>query len=175
MGFFDFLKRRSAQKPLQGDDIQSLVERLQAGAFKEDHLYDAAAAGAKAKEAAAAGKFDEAWGLYQDQKQHYLKHAARSGFTKAQVLALDASVSESLANILRLEGKHHDALVHIVYWVAASSRVTKSQQQKIPAYFNRCKFKNITLSEFTTLIETSRPNPDFKKFRDIIYGWRQSG
>jgi hypothetical protein len=175
MGLFDFLKKKSAQTVEPEESFEEFAARLQADFAKNDHLGKAAIAGQKAQEAVASRKFDVAWGLYQDQKQHYLQHASRCGFTKAQVLALDASVSQPMANILRLENKHHDALVHIVYWVAASPRITKSQQQKLPAYFNRCRFKTVTLADLNDLVGASRADPDFVRIRDVIGGWRDRG
>ncbi|MES1986523.1 MAG: hypothetical protein V4440_00570 [Pseudomonadota bacterium] len=167
MGLLDLFKRKSVPPAEPEESFDDSA--------KDDHLGKAAKTGSKAKEAVASGKFDIAWRLYLDQKQHYLQHAARCGFTKPQVLALDASVSEPMGNILRLEDKHHDALVHIVYWVAASPRVTKSQQQKLPAYFNRCRFKTVTLSDLNDLVEASRVEPDFVRIRDVIGDWRDRG
>lgn len=52
------------------------------------------------------------------------------------------------ANILRVEGKHLDAFFHIFLWVATSKhRKIKKHDQKLQAYFNRCKFKKLTLDE----------------------------
>lgn len=175
MGLFDFLKRKPALPVEPEESFEVFAARFQADFVKNDHLGKAAIAGSKAQEAVASGKFDIAWGLHNEQKQHYLQHATRCGFTKSQVLVLDASVSQPMANILRLEGKHHDALVHIVYWVAASPRVTKSQQQKLPAYFNRCRFKSVALSDLNDLVETSRIEPDFVHIRDVIGGWQDRG
>lgn len=175
MGLFDFLKKKAAPPVEAEESFEEFAARLQADFSKNDHLGKAAIAGSKAQEAVASGQFDVAWGFYQDQKQHYLQHASRCGFTKAQLLALDASVSEPMANILRLENRHHDALVHIVYWVAASQRITKSQQRKLTAYFNRCRFKTVTLSHLNELVEASRVDPDFVRIRDVIGGWRDSG
>ncbi len=174
MGLFDLFKNKSAPTEHE-ESYDDFAARLQADFLKNDHLGKAALAGSKAKEAVVSGKFDVAWGLYHEQKQHYLQHAACCGYTKPQVLAIDASVSEPMGNILRLEGKHHDALVHIVYWVAASPRLTKSQQQKLSAYFNRCRFKTITLSDLNNLVEASQAEPDFLRIRSVISDWREQG
>lgn len=172
MGIFDFLKRKTARPSEPEESFEEFVAGLQTDFAKNDHLGKAAVAGSQAQEAVTAGAFDAAWRFYHDQKQHYLRHAAGCGFTKTQTLALDASVSQPMANILRLEGKHLDALAHIVYWVAASPRITKSQQQKLPAYFNRCEFKNVALSDLHELVEASRADPDFVRIRNTIGGWR---
>lgn len=144
MGFFDFLKKKAA--PAEADEtFDEFAARLQADFAKNDYLGKAAVAGSKAQEAVASGEFDIAWGLYHDQKQHYLQHASRCGFTKAQVLALDASVSQPMANILRLENKHYDALVHIVYWLAASST-----DHKVAAAKASCVLQSLSIQDSDT-------------------------
>jgi hypothetical protein len=152
--------------------FEEFCSELYADSAKNNHLGKAAIARTKAHEAIADGKLDEAWGLLNEQKQHFLQHAAVCGFTKEQTLALDASVSEPMANILRLEGKHFDALIDIIYWVAATPRITKSQQQKLQSYFNRCKFKQVTPLQLNDLLDASRLNPDFMHIRDIVVDWR---
>ena len=74
-------------------------------------------------------EYSKAWEAFHKQKHCFMKHADEHNFTAQQTLALDASVGENLANILRLEGKHVDALVHIIYWVSTSSRITKVQEK----------------------------------------------
>jgi hypothetical protein len=154
------------------ESLDEFTSGLLADFAKNNHLGKAAIASSKAHEAIADGKLDVAWGLLNEQKQHYLQHAANCGFTKEQTFALDASVSEPMANILRLEGKHFDALIDIIYWVAATPRITKSQQQKLQSYFNRCKFKKVTTPDLSDLLDASRINPDFMHIRSIVENWR---
>ncbi len=112
---------------------------------QEDFLRKAASAKHKAKEAVKLKDFDKAWGLYNDQKLFYMQHAKRGGFTKQQYLALDSQVHEDLADILRMEKRHIPAFIDILYWVIANNHhPTKRHQQKLTAYFNRCKFKKTT-------------------------------
>ncbi|WP_217525245.1 hypothetical protein [Vibrio metschnikovii] len=111
----------------------------------EDFLGKAAQVGHEAKAAIKLNKFDEAWRLFHEQKSLYVQHVNQSGFTPNQALALDATVHEDMANLLRLEGRHKDALVNIVYWVlAGSERPIKRHDQKLRSYFNRCKFQNVS-------------------------------
>ncbi|EKO3681672.1 hypothetical protein M3905_003446 [Vibrio metschnikovii] len=111
----------------------------------EDFLGKAAQVGHEAKAAIKLNKFDEAWRLLHEQKSLYVQHVNQSGFTPNQALALDATVHEDMANLLRLEGRHKDALVDIVYWVlACSERPIKRHDQKLRSYFNRCKFQNVS-------------------------------
>ena len=172
MRLFDIFKRKE-QKPA---DIEESFEEFSARLIdnfqRHDYLGKAAIAGDKARAAKDSGDFNAAWGFYQEMKEHYLQHAIRERFTPAQTLAIDSSVSQPLADILRLEGKHHDALVHIIYWVACDPRPSKVQQQKLRAYFNRCKFTGVTMSDVESLVLVSRVRPDFIRIRDTIGGWR---
>ncbi|MBU2970781.1 hypothetical protein KO527_15625 [Pseudoalteromonas sp. C2R02] len=97
---------------------------------KRDHLGKEAKAGHKAKDAIKNKKYDEAWGFLHEQKLQYMEHANISGFNVEQTLALDADVHENLANVLRLENKHKDALIHIVYWVTAQNHRPKKNHEK---------------------------------------------
>lgn len=88
---------------------------------RPDYLGKAADAKHAARAAVKAGQHDRAWGLLHEQKECYLKHAQKMGFDAEQVMRMDGSVSEDFANILRLEKKHTQALVYILYWIVTSS------------------------------------------------------
>ena len=156
--------------------IKDNFDQLCASFFKDfekyDHLGKAASAGNKARAAVKAADYNLAWRLYHGQKEHYLRHASRNQFTRAQTLALDACVSQDLANILRLEGKHDDALVHILYWICTSETPTKTQQQKLIAYFNRCKFKGVSHLDLHATVEILCKNPEFIQTRNAVSRWR---
>lgn len=154
------------------ESVEEFAARRMAEFAKNDHLGHAALAGSKAREAIANGDHDLAWRFLNEQKQHYLLHASRCNFTKAQTLALDAAVSQPMAKILQLEGKHFDALVHIIYWVATSTKETKGQQQKLSSYFKKCNFKDKKLSDVQDLVASYKSDPDFIRIRDIIGSWR---
>jgi hypothetical protein len=115
MSIFDIFKRKKADRVDPSESYEDLIGRHLAEFSEEDYLGKAAVAGGKAHIAKAAGNFDAAWRSYQEMKIFYSQHAARCNFTAAETLALDACVSQPMADILRLEGKHHDALVHIMY------------------------------------------------------------
>lgn len=174
MSIFDIFKRKKPRVLDTTESYDDFSKRLLAEFSEKDYLGKAAVAGDKARAAKAAGNFDAAWGFYHEMKGFYLQHAARCNFTAAQALAIDASVSQPMADILRLEGKHHDALVHIIYWVATSERPTKTQQQKLTAYFNRCKFQSIGVPELHSFIESLRPLADFMKIRNTVAAWRDT-
>lgn len=133
-----------------GTDLNEIISEFEEG----DCLGKAAEAGNKAKQAVKNKEFDKAWELLHEQKKHYMEHANKNGFSARQVFSLDSNVHESLANILRVEGKHHDAFFHVLYWVIASyHRPIKKHQQKLRAYFNRCKFKNTSINDVNNYIE----------------------
>lgn len=141
----------------------------------EDYLGLAAQAGARAGEAVRGKMFDDAWRLYHEQQMHYINHANRNQFTPEDALNLTSSVNERLADILRLQGRHKEALIHIVYLMTVNTRITKSQCNKLGPYFRRCKFesKNIEDAQFLTdsLITNTGRSPDFSFIRDEIGVW----
>ena len=104
-----------------------------------DYLQLAAEKGREAKLAMREKNNAEAWELIQQQKHFYSQLTDQQTISVTEMIGLDSNVSKDLANILRLEKKHKDALVHIIYWVANSKSVTKDQESKLRAYFNRAK------------------------------------
>ncbi|MDO6461863.1 hypothetical protein Q4485_14220 [Granulosicoccaceae sp. 1_MG-2023] len=173
MGIFSiFKKRKSTPDVVLDDHVAGSIADLQC----DDFLGKAAEAGHKAKAAVKAKKYHEAWKLYHDQKSLYMQHANKFGFTARQTIALDASVHEDMANILRHENKHEEALVHIVYWVlAGNDRPLKRHQQKLKSYFNRCKFKKTTLSEAQRAIQLQSKMAEFKRASSSVAGWISRG
>ncbi|MFT7179631.1 MAG: hypothetical protein ACI84B_001867 [Oceanospirillaceae bacterium] len=104
-----------------------------------DYLQLAQEKGREAKVAMREKNNAEAWELLQQQKNFYNKFSISEGSNDSELTALDSSVSKDLANLLRQDKKHKDALVHIIYWVANSKTVTKDQESKLRVYFNRAK------------------------------------
>ncbi len=128
---------------------------------RPDFLGKAADAKHAAKAAVKAGQHDKAWGLFDEQKEYYLKHAQKSGFDAEQVMRMGGSVSEDFANILRIEKKHRQALVHILYWTATSTIPIKRHDTKLAAYFGRCKFENTSLGDAQRFLGSIEGIPDF--------------
>jgi hypothetical protein len=114
-----------------------------------DYLQLAAEKGREAKLAMREKNNVEAWELIQQQKHFYsqLTEQQSISISITEMIGLDSNVSKDLANILRLEKKHKDALVHIIYWVANSKSVTKDQESKLRAYFNRAKLTGPTVDD----------------------------
>lgn len=165
MGIFSFIfgKRANAVPPV-----------ISCESDRADHLGNAATAGTEAKAAVQNRRFDDAWRLFHVQKQHYQRHALRYGMTPRQALALDGSVHEHLANIRRLENKHDDALIHMLYCVTSNTRPTKAQSQKLQAYFSRCQFIGPDAATLASFVDASRESPDFARIQVRVAAWRRS-
>lgn len=132
--------------------IASALEEAFAESAMEDYLSPAAEAGAEAARAVKAGEYDKAWAAYQEQKMLYMQHAEQSEFTGRQTIALDSSVHKGMANVLRLEKRHPDALAHVLYWAIGSQMPIKRCEAKVRAYLNRCKLKNTSLDDVLTFV-----------------------
>jgi len=145
-------------------DVDKLME--------SDYLGKAATAQHEAREAIKDNERDKAWKLFHEQKSFYLQHANKSGFSERDAICLDSSVHEDMANMLRLEGKHSDALIHILYWVIASShRPIKRHDQKLRAYFNRCKFESVDFVEVEAFVASENYGTAFMASRNKVAEW----
>ncbi|BBV97900.1 DUF4236 domain-containing protein [Pseudomonas monteilii] len=143
---------------------------------RKDYLGPAANVARAARDAMKAGKLDKAWSLQQDQKHLYLQHANQCGMTAREAIALSTSVHQSMANVLRLEGRHQEALAHILYWRAGSAdRSTKIQDQKVRAYFNRCRLKKTTLEDVQALIDLQSNMPSLPEIQGQVRDWVARG
>lgn len=174
MKFLDIFKWKKQSNDDSGFD--DYADRTIADFTANDFLGKAAQAGHAAKDAVKAKEFDKAWGLFHEQKSFYGQHAKRCGFTARQLLALDSSVHEEMANVLRIEGKHHDAIINIVYWVlAGGERPIKRHEQKFKAYFNRCKFERTTLEQAIKEISDQKKLPEYTLAQSIVSSWVAKG
>lgn len=140
-------------------------------ALETDYLGFAAIASAKAREAEKNGEHDKAWGLLHEVQTHYLNHAEENNFTIVQMLGLISPIHKTMANILRKEGKHLDAMSHIIYWAASNDRQLKEQDKKIPAYFRRLKYKHTTLEDVQAYIKSIKGKPDFHEIQQKLTEW----
>ena len=157
--------------------ISSVLDALKAESEnRKDYLGPAALAGHAAMDAVKAGELDKAWGFQQEQKHLYLQHANQYGMTARQAIALDTSVHQAMANVLRLEGRHQEALAHILYWGAGrTDQSAKIQDQKVRAYFNRCKLKKTTLEDVKALIDLQADMPSFPVIQSKVRDWTERG
>ena len=174
MGLFDRLNRDKQSKALGADEHE--IKEFLRDFSKHDYLGKAAEAGRKAKDAFDAKEHDKAWGLLHEQKMFYMQHANRSGFDRCQILALDSQVHEKLANILRVEKKHDQALSHVLYWVIANNRnPIKRHHQKLVTYFRRCKFQNTSVDEAIQFSSLPITHPDYLVAQSKVAEWRARG
>ena len=162
----------SVELPSLPTEAIDSVEFL-SGMDETDYLGKAAHLGDAAKAKVKERKFDEAWRLLHEQKAAYSAHANRYGMTPRQTIALDGSVHADLANIRRLEGNHLEAFMHFFYSVCSSKNSSKSSEQKLLAYFKRCGFVGVDLSDFFGLREDLSARPDFKSIRRKVSEWNE--
>lgn len=145
-------------------------------AIPTDFLGPAAAAGRNAEAAIKLHELEKAWGYYQEQKSLYMLHASKSKLTSRQALALDASVSIEMANILRLEGRHQEALAHVLYWAIGTANLnTERRNQKVRAYFNRCELKRTRFHEVVDHVESSKGLTDLRSVQAKVREWIEKG
>jgi len=138
MGIFDFIKnkllgtKQKIETVNRHEEFNDLVEH-------RDYLESAAEKKCEALNLIKEKRFDDAWRVLHQKKQLLMLHSNQYGCTKQQAIAIDGAVHEHLANILRLEGRHDEALIHCVYWIKSSAdhHITTSQLKKLPAYLNR--------------------------------------
>lgn len=172
MSFFNFLKPKKTSPDLDDSTLNEILDKAFPAGDQEDYLGQAAVLGQQSRAATKAGEYDRAWGLLHEQKSLYMKHASRCNWKAEDVLNLDGSVSQPLANILRLEGNHGQALVHILYWIITARNPIKGHDQKLKAYFDRCKFEGVSLDEAKQFIAQSKGQPDFAAIQSEIGKWR---
>ena len=139
---------------------------------EEDYLGRAAEAANAAADCVRKKGFHGAWGLLHEQKQCFLKHAVKQGFTPKQVIALDCTVHGKLAHILHLESRHLEALINLVYCIAGSPRPTKAQRAKLPAYVKLAKLPWANIKDVNRLISEQRPRADFDTIRKQVMRWK---
>lgn len=143
-------------------------------AMPEDYLGKAATAKHAAKQAIKEKRFNDAWRLLNEQQKHWIDHANREGFTKRQTLNLLASINEQMANIHRLEGRHHDALAQLIYAIGSDSRPPESRIKKLSAYFNRCKFDSrYSVKRAEMGVKMIRKEPDIKLAQELVTSLRE--
>ena len=143
-----------------------------------DWLGKAAVVRRKAAVAVKAGEHDKAWGLLHEEQGYYARHAAKNNWNNTQLLSLTGNVHEGLANILRKEKKHNQALEHILFWVKSDKRpiqyrATKRHETKLKSYFNRCKFEGVSLDEVMEYAKVDDGLADLLNIRTQVSKWQK--
>lgn len=177
MGLFSFFCRKKlvntpdVEEKTPDDESRGLVmdERgIISYGGRVDHLGLAALAKRSALDAVGRGDYNSAWSFISEQQEHYINHARCNRWSPRDVLSIDGKVSADFAYILYKEGKHKQALVHIVYWTSTARNVIKDHDKKLGAYFKRCKFENITLDAFKVFADECRKRPDYVQIQNRI-------
>lgn len=137
----------------------------------DDYLGLAANARTRAKIEMKNKNYEKAWELFSKQQHYYYQHAEKQKFTVSQTIALSAEVSEDFANILRLEGNHKQALVHMIYCVSIEYPNVKYKAKKLPVYFKRSKLNNVTFEELEDFIFSLSKPPDYRAIQDKVKEW----
>ena len=135
----------------------------------EDYLGKAAHEKQSAKIAIKERRFDDAWRHLSNQKILYLKHAHRERFSAIHTLVIDSSPHEDMANILRLEGRHLEALQHISYTYATNFKAKRpltTLEKKLSTYHKRADI-NSTFSAFLNNLKKAQ-SVDFVSIRDLV-------
>lgn len=148
--------------------LQSIEQDMKLGDF-EGYLGEAAEQKDLAKQAIKDKKFDEAWGYLHQQKHYYQKHAVANNWKPLQFLVLDSVPHEDMANILRIEGKHKNALSHLAYTYKthySANRPLITLEKKLNAYFNRA-YKDSDFNRFLSLLNHLQGD-DFISIRDFV-------
>lgn len=137
----------------------------------DDYLGLAANANNRAKIEMKNKNYEKAWELFTKRQQYFYQHAEKQNFTASNTVALTAEVSEDFANILRLEGNHKQALVHMIYCVAGEYPTVKYKAKKLPAYFNRAKLKDTSFEKLEDFIYSLPKPPNYRTIQDKVKEW----
>ena len=165
-------KQTSTKKIQEINDYTRQYDPLNIDSIdKDDYLGLAASAKHRAKIALKDKDYDLAWELFHDQKKYLYKHGQKYNFDIRNMQALEGDISENLANILRLEGYHSDALVHILFSISTNPGV-QSKMKKLPAYFKRTKF-NMNFEEVLQYVYTLQTSDEviFSDIQEKVKKW----
>ena len=125
-----------------------------------------------------AGQHDEAWSVV---------HHAMAKPLENWWLSFD--FHEYLADILRKEGKHTQALAHVLAWYAVGfwksqnlrnfdgdlcAALTKKHSSKLRAYFNRCKFRSVSFDQCRMCAESLPAPPGLREIQRVVSEWAGS-
>ncbi|MCL6243268.1 hypothetical protein M5F04_01585 [Acinetobacter sp. ANC 7200] len=136
----------------------------------EGYLGEAAEQKHLAKQAIKEERFDDAWRYLHEQKMYYQKHANANNWEYLDFLVLDSVAHEDMANILRIEGKHGNALSNISYTYKTAytaNRPVITLEKKLKAYYNRAYKQDKPFKRFLSLLK-ALPNSDFESVKMFV-------
>lgn len=137
--------------------------------INNDFLCKAANEKRLAKLAIKEKRLDDAWGHLNNQKIYYMQHANKARFSLLDTLVLDSSPHEDMANILRVEGKHLDALQHLSYVYMTNFKAKRpltTLEKKLSTYHKRSSLDS-SFSIFLRKLKQT-PSVDFISIRDWV-------
>ena len=112
--------------------------------------------------------------MIQQQKRFYSQFKDQQLQSVHVLIRLDSKVSKDLANLLRLEKNHKDALVHIIYWVSNASIsmwFSQDQESKLRAYFDRAKLMGPTFDDVYDYCKAERGKKEFYVIQKDVDSW----
>ena len=157
-----------------GISFETYSKALKRSSERHDHLGAAAKLSSDAREAKKAGNFDEAWRCNELAKEQYLLHAQSQGWGPSNTMRLVGSLHGFSADILRLGGRHVEALRHYLYYSVHSAKPSKSQVQKLGAYIKRSKLPGATPLSAMAFLDTTSEETDFNEIDKLISSWRET-
>jgi hypothetical protein len=108
-----------------------------------------------------------------DERQNVLEmqHAAKSGFSRENVLALDGKLHRTLAGVLHKEGKHKDALVNILYWASSYDRISGSIKKKVQAFIDRANVPLVGEKEILAYLNAGLNQREITEIQQQVDHW----
>jgi hypothetical protein len=161
-------------KPFLQDEMtpaQFQQEYLKRGGdpTRKDHMVFADICADNAAKAATEGRRDDAWRYLNEQSQHYMQ----AGLPVPEMLRLCGLVHKKQAEVLKTEGKNHDALCHLIYWLATQGEeVSESREKVLRDCFEMCRFEDITFDEAKTDLYAQDRLHDFNTIELLVRKWR---
>jgi hypothetical protein len=147
-----------------------LDERL-AAYDPSDCLGRAAEIGKCTQQAMDVENHDLVWRLVHMQKVLEMQHAAKSGFSRENVLALDGKLHRTLAGVLHKEGKHKDALVNILYWASSYDRISGSIKKKVQAFIDRANVPLVGEKEILAYLNAGLNQREITEIQQQVDHW----
>ena len=138
---------------------------------KHNHLGKAAVVKAELKKAIKEKDFDRAWAANEMIKYEYLLHAVHQHWNKTHTTRLSGRTFETSANILRLEGRHKEALRHFLYFLVHSASYSNSHLKKLRAYLGRSKLPGANTMAAMAFLEVSGVETEFQEIDEQLRLW----
>lgn len=137
-------------------------------------LQQATEIGQRARAAAKSGDYAQARSLYGEQRAALARYRERVGAEAGQEASVFAPLHQGLADLLRLEKRHTEALPHILFWVIAGrQKPLKAHADKLRAHFNRCKLQHTTLAEVEAF--AAQAPADISAIETQVQTWLRHG